>query len=70
MKWRDCVTEEDRWQWHSEVYAFRRVILGASVDERTSPVDPTGIWFDENRVREAAAALQAKRHRYRGGGHA
>jgi hypothetical protein len=47
------MTEAERWAWHSEVYAFRRVILGASATERTSPPDPDGRWFDENLVQAA-----------------
>jgi len=62
-KWSECLTDDAKYQYHAEVYAWRRVRGFASVDEKTSPVDPEGRWFDEYLVRQAAAALQAKQRR-------
>lgn len=58
MKWADCTSDEDRRRWHSEVYAWRRVRLGADPDERTSPPDPEGHWFDAELVDEAERKLR------------
>ena len=63
MNWKDCTTKADQWNWHAQLYAFRRVHLGVPTDERTSPADPTGDWFNEELVRDAAERLQAKRRR-------
>jgi hypothetical protein len=49
------LTESERWQWHSEVYAFRRVVLKTPIEEKTSPCDPSGDWFNEGLIRVAAA---------------
>jgi len=49
------------WQWHAEVYAFRRVVLGVSRDVRTSPCDESGQWFNAERVDAAERRLIAKR---------
>lgn len=57
------MTSTERWQWHAEVYAFRRVQLEVSVEERTSPCDPDGVWFDERLVNEATRLLRDKRER-------
>lgn len=54
------LTTAERWQWHAEVYAFRRVVLGASNDEYTSPCDPDGKWFDNTLVTEAERLLRKK----------
>ncbi len=59
------MTEGERWAWHSDVYAFRRVVLGTSPDEKTSPPDPEGKYFDEGLVRAAAQRLVDKRSRGR-----
>lgn len=47
------MSEAERWAWQTDVYAFRRVVLGISDDERTSPTDPQGKYFDEELVRAA-----------------
>lgn len=49
------------WHWHAEVYAFRRVVLDAPVDQRTSPCDPGGVWFDAGMVADAERRLRARR---------
>lgn len=49
------------WQWHAEVYAFRRVVLGVSRDVETSPCDESGVWFNAERVDDAERRLLAKR---------
>jgi hypothetical protein len=51
----------ERWEWHAAVYAFRRVALDADREERTSPCDPNGDWFDDRLVDEAERRLRAKR---------
>jgi hypothetical protein len=48
----------DRWKWHADVYAFRRVFLGVSRDERTSPCDTDGKWFHEQMVDDAERKLR------------
>jgi hypothetical protein len=49
-----------RWQWHAEVYALRRVLLGVSRDIHTSPCDAKGEWYDEHAVAQAEAKLRSK----------
>jgi len=34
----------EKWEWHADVYAFRRVFLG--IYDTTSPPDPTGVWYN------------------------
>lgn len=53
----------EKWVWHAEVYAFRRIVLGVPVEQRTSPCDEDGQWFDEGLIRAAAARLLDKRER-------
>lgn len=67
-KWSECLSEPERWQWHAEVYAFRRVYLGTSIEDRVSPCDPDGRWFDaflvraaETRMRETIARVERER---------
>ena len=55
------MTVAEKWQWHAEVYAFRRVVLGVSRDVRTSPCDESGQWFNAERVDAAERRLIAKR---------
>ena len=59
------LTEAERWQWHTDVYAFRRVVLGKPVSDRTSPCDPDGDYFDEALIRVACARRMDKRERAR-----
>lgn len=54
------MSEAEKWDWHAEVYAFRRIVLGIADDTRSSPCDPDGVWFDEPRVTMAAAKLRRK----------
>ncbi len=49
------------WQWHAEVYAFRRVVLGISRDVQTSPCDEAGQWFNAERVDAAERRLLDQR---------
>ena len=60
MRWRADMTNDEKLEWHSEVYAFRRVRLGISRDDRTSPPDPDGKWFNEAMVDEAERAMRQK----------
>jgi hypothetical protein len=59
-KYADMIDAE-RWEWHAGVYAFRRVVLDVSADERTSPCDTEGKWFDPDLVAQAERELRAKR---------
>lgn len=59
------LTEAEKWEWHAEVYAFRRVVLGVPAEERTSLYDPDGAWFDAALVAEAEGRLRAKRNEAR-----
>lgn len=56
-----ALTVPEKWQWHAAVYAFRRATLGISRDEKTSPCDPDGIWFDERLIDEAERRLHNQR---------
>ena len=62
-KYREDMTNEERWWWHADVYAWRRVYLG--IHERTSPPDPHGVWFDGVMVDEAEDRLRTKLRRAR-----
>jgi hypothetical protein len=51
------LSEAEKWEWHADTYAFRRIVLRAPLSERTSPCDPEGVWFDAELVREAECGL-------------
>lgn len=55
------LTEIEKWEWHADVYAFRRIALGVPVEEVISPCDPDGKWYNDGLVRAAAERLQNKR---------
>src|SRR6185312_12502636 len=59
------LTDAEKWQWHADVYAFRRIVLEVPPDEQTSPCDPGGEWLNEELIRAAAARLQLRRDRGR-----
>jgi hypothetical protein len=59
MKYGDMSIPQ-RWQWHAEVYALRRVLLGVTPDVHTSPCDPKGVWYNERDVAETEAALRSR----------
>lgn len=72
MKFANCATFQDKLDWHTGVYAWRRVRLGVSHEVRTSPSDPEGHWFvadmvdkAERRLRDQVEAKQAERARAR-----
>ncbi len=44
------MTEAERQVFHTNIYAFRRVVLGA--DDTTSPCDPKGEWYRADLVDE------------------
>lgn len=44
------LNEQQKWEWHAEVYAFRRVVLNVPESERTSPCDADGKWFNPHLV--------------------
>lgn len=50
----------EKWKWHAEVYAFRRVFLGVPATLSTSPCDPDGKWFDPHAVDAAEQRLREK----------
>jgi hypothetical protein len=54
------LTIPEKWNWHAEVYAFRRVVLNVDRDERTSPCDTDGKWFNQTLVDEAERRLREK----------
>lgn len=54
------LSEGEKWDWHADVYGFRRVVMGAPVSERTSPCDGAGDWFDEHRAAVAEDYYRAK----------
>lgn len=50
----------EKWAYHTEIYALRRVILGVVHDEHTSPVDTDGKWFNADLVEAAERRLRDK----------
>lgn len=54
------LAEHERWDWHGDVYGFRRVVLGAAEDARISPCDPDGKWFDAGRAKLAEEYYRSK----------
>ena len=60
MKTYALLSESERWLWHADVYAFRRIMLGISEHIQSSPADPNGQWFDARLIAEAERRLHAK----------
>ena len=56
-----AMTTAEKWAWHAEVYAFRRVVLGVPLDVRTSPCDESGLWFNASLVADAERRMRVKR---------
>jgi hypothetical protein len=54
------LTNLQQWEWHADVYAFRRVVLGVPPQVRVSPPDPDGTWFREDLVERAGAYYREK----------
>jgi hypothetical protein len=52
------MTIAEKWRWHTDVYAFRRVYLG--ITATTSPVDPNGNWHDPALVEPAERRKRAE----------
>lgn len=52
------MTEAERWAWHTDVYAFRRVYLG--IYDTISPCDDDGRWFDVGLVNAAEIRKREK----------
>lgn len=46
----DSLSRDEKFEWHADIYAWRRVRLGVSPDIRASPADAEGEWFDAGRV--------------------
>lgn len=59
------LTDWEKWEWHADVYGFRRVVLGVAVTERTSLCDTDGKWFDVERA-EIAERYYLDKHRRSG----
>lgn len=55
-----AMTTPEKWAWHTEVYAFRRVVLDAREGE-PSPCDPGGQWYNAALVDVAVRRLIEKR---------
>ncbi len=58
-RYSDAWPDYKKWEFHTEIYAWRRVRLGISPDVTVSPCDPKGEWCDEGMIRKAAARIQA-----------
>lgn len=56
----DLKGDSEKWVWHSEQYAARRILLGTSIHETSCPCDPDGKWFDQNLVAEAEERLRLR----------
>ena len=56
------LTVPEKWEWHADVYGFRRAFLG--VWDKISPCDGKGEWYDGPR---AAIAEDFYRARFGGG---
>jgi hypothetical protein len=56
----DSLTSSEKFEYHADKYAWRRIRLGVPEDVRTSPVDPNGEWFDEVRIAYAERYYRAK----------
>lgn len=54
------LSEQQKWEWHAEVYAFRHVVMGRVIDEPT-PCDEGGEWYSEALVKAAVDRKRAKR---------
>lgn len=55
------MTDEEKWAFHTDVYAFRAVYLGRY--EETSPCDESGRWFDRDLVDRAIVEKEAQKRR-------
>jgi hypothetical protein len=49
------LTTTEKWEWHADVYGFRRVCLGIHAEQKTSPCDQSGKWFEPARANVAEA---------------
>jgi hypothetical protein len=56
---------QERWEWHSGVYAFRHVTLDQPIVRGTAPTDPNGEWFDPAMIDREVAKLRGKHARPR-----
>jgi hypothetical protein len=53
------LSDQQKWEWHADIYAFRRVCLGAGPDDPT-PCDPKREKFNEHLVGIAERFYRAK----------
>jgi hypothetical protein len=59
------LTEQQKWEWHADVYAFRRAVLGIRPERgepETTPPDPHCEWLSAALV-ERAEAYYRERHK-------
>ena len=56
----DSLTTTEKWEWHADVYGWRRARLGIEAEVHTSPPDPDGKWFDERRTAAAEEHYRGK----------
>jgi hypothetical protein len=59
---------QERYAWHTGVYAFRHVTLGQPIEPGTSPTDPNGEFFDRTAIEVEVVNLRQKRARMRRAG--
>jgi hypothetical protein len=55
------LTEAERWQYHTHVYAFRLVYLGAPETQHVWDGDPEGKYFNADMIAKEVTRLQAKK---------
>jgi hypothetical protein len=53
------LSDQQKWEWHADTYAFRRVCLSAAQTDAT-PCDPDRRWFNEHLVGIAERFYRAK----------
>jgi hypothetical protein len=53
------LTVAEKWDWHADVYGFRRAFLDIEPAIETSPCDEHGTWFDP--ARAGAAEIHYRR---------
>ena len=54
------LSDGEKWDWHGDLYGWRRVYLSVLRDVRTSPCDPDGKWFDPQRADIAEAHYRVR----------
>lgn len=49
---------QERWEWHSQVYAWRFLTFDTPIAKGSAPTDPNGEWFDERMIQVELGKLQ------------